>query len=154
MLLLLTFSFSLPVNVLNRLSLLLSLGWQLHRPMDNFLWNCWLTKDALQCINNATSTMLSINSLHMYYQLTTTLLHKHETYPLPFIGCCCMLIQLQSVAANKWKQKGFMLMLHTSFCCRSCIVRSPPELRRFTWTCKLRFCLSRKHPQNPSPSII
>ena len=47
---------------------------------------------------------------------------QHETLLLPFIGCCCMLIQLHSVAVNKWKQKDFILKLHTSDCHKSCIV--------------------------------
>ena len=65
--------------------------------------------------------------------------HQHETYLLPFIGCCYMLIQLQSVEANKWKQKGFMLMLHTSFCPRSCIVRN---------------CLMQTGSHTPNPEML
>ena len=53
--------------------------------------------------------------------------HQDESYLLPFIGCCCMLIQLLSVAANKWKQKGFMSMLQTSFCHRSIVLQDKQQ---------------------------
>ena len=45
-----------------------------------------------------------------------------------------MPIQLHSVATNKWKQKCFKLILHTSFCCGSRIVPWACLWNKKNWT--------------------